>query len=140
MLLLYGAVGVVVGFSVVAAAPGFMGRASAGLRPGQTSRNVQEIPVRWTGPGTTSEGRARFEAECTVPRIEGWLFVEFPSGGPWSVRVNGRVAYHDVALDGSRARVGPAARWLGPGVNKLVATCESGGVENPPRLLLGRGR
>ena len=139
---LYCVVGIAVGFIIVAAAPTLAGRLSAKPRVGRATQGTREVPIRWTGPETTADGQVKFEGKCTVARAEGrgspqaLCWVEFPSGGPWSVRVNGRIAYHAMALDGSRA----AAGRLRPGVNTIVATCGSGSAEDPPRLFVGRGR
>ncbi len=139
----YVVAGVAAGFAIVAAASALTNRPAAGPR---APRRAREVSVRWAVPEATADGGVRFEGKCTLARAEGrgspqaLCWVGFPSGGPWSVRVNGRVAYHDVALDGSRAKVGPAAQWLHPGTNRIVATCGSGSVEDPPRLFVVRGR
>lgn len=139
----YVVVGIAAGIAVVAAAPALTSHPAAGPR---ASRGTREISVRWSGPEATADGGVRFEGKCTLTRAEGrgspqaLCWVGFPSEGHWSVRVNGTVAYDGVAPGGSRVKVGPAARWFRSGVNTIVATCAGGGVKDPPRLFVGRGR
>ena len=131
--MLYGVVGVALGFIVIAAATRFAGR------PGREP-HASELRVRWADRENAAGLQTEFEGECMVERPEGRLVIFFASGGRWTVRVNGSVAYRGVVPDGRRASVGRAADWLDPGPNRIVATHESGVVGSklraPPKLLL----
>lgn len=152
---LYGLVGIVVGFIVVAAASALV--EGHGGRP-----QPKALQVRWTEPEAASEDEVRFEGEFTVPAGiyrdgRARLYLDFPSGGQWNVSVNGKAAPRRKVLDGRRALVGPvlvgrAGDWLKPGANTIRAAREGGrssppsgetgetGEVSPPKLLVEQGR
>jgi len=105
------------------------GRASATLEL-RTSWVTESSP-----PG--GENRVSLVGRFLLDKPGQGIMICIPSGGRWSVHVNGRRAYSGLARAGSRIQVG--SEWLVPGWNEVRALVEgeSGGagvVSQMPRI------